>query len=54
MKEATTNKEKQILGIIDELRKDIAFGRITLELVITNSKIVLVEVQKTKKTIKLD
>jgi len=54
LKNPTTNYERKILGIIEDARKDLEYGRISLEIVITNKKIVLVELESTKKTFKLD
>lgn len=54
LKDATSNFERKILGLIEEQRKAIEYGRVNIELVITNGKVVLVELRSTQQTYKMD
>lgn len=54
LKDATSNWERKLLGILDEQKTNLRYGRINIDIVINNGKIVLVELQATKKTYKLD
>jgi len=52
LKEAETNQEKQLLGLVDKEAKDIQYGKIEIDLTITGGKVVNVAVVKIKKNIK--
>jgi len=54
LKEAETNKEKQLLGLIDKEAKDIQYGKIELDITINGGNIVNVAVVKIKKNIKFN
>ncbi len=53
-KNATSNWERKLLAIIEDERRSISFGSISVELKITNGKVVLVELRGTTKTYKMD
>ncbi len=53
-KDATSNWERKLLAIIDSQKKDISFGSISIDLKITNDKVVLVELKGITKTFKMD
>ena len=52
-KTVTTSQEREILGIIDDEAKQIGFGKLSIELIIKDGKIVRVEASSTKKEYKL-
>lgn len=52
LKEAETNQEKQLLGLIDKDAKDIQHGKIELDLTVSGGNIVNVAVVKIKRNIK--
>jgi len=53
LKNPTSNNERRILALIEEQRTNMTFGKILLELTITNGKISLVELSSVKKSEKL-
>ncbi len=54
LKEPTSNWERRLLAIIDDQKKDISFGNISIKLQITNDKVTLVELSGVTKTFKMD
>ncbi len=54
LKNPTSNYERQLLALVEEYRSKTDFGKITVEITIKNSKLCLVEISTTKKTVRLD
>lgn len=54
LKNASSNWERKLLGILDEQKTNLKYGRINIDVVVNNGKVVLVELQATKKTYKID
>ena len=53
LKEADTVAEQKLLGIIEQIRLDIMYGHVSLELDIFNGKIKRVEVVEKRKSVQL-
>ena len=53
-KDADTTWERKLLAIIDKSRKDMEFGAISINLKITNGKVVIVELKDVIRSFKLD
>jgi len=54
LKNASSNWERKLLGILDEQKTNLKYGRINIDIVVNNGKVVLVELQATKKTYRID
>lgn len=52
LKQAETNQEKQLLGLIDKEAKDIEYGNLELDITIRGCIVVNVAVVKIKKNVK--
>ena len=53
-KEISSNWERRLLAIIDQSKKEMEFGAISINLKITGGKVVLVELKDVVKSYKLD
>jgi len=54
LKEAETNFERAILGLIDEEAFKLGYGRLTIEVVIHNRKITHIDCATTKRSLSVN
>lgn len=54
LKEAENNFEKAILGLIEDEAKKLAYGRLTVEVIIHNSKVTHIDCYSTKRSLSVN
>lgn len=54
LKEAETNFERAILGLIDEEAKKLRYGRVTIDIIVHNSKITHIDSYTTKRSLSVN
>ena len=54
LKNASSNWERKLLGILDEQKTNLKYGRINIDIVVNDGKVVIVQLQATKKTYRID
>jgi len=53
LREAETNSEKRLLGLLAKEAEEINYGKFTLELTVSGGKVVGISIEKIKTNVKL-